>query len=95
MAKALREFAAKTIIIPKETQSKARSLDSAADEAQISLHDSLRSQAPATQGRDQMQLTPLIMLVIICIDNKSLASVINGDQIVIESVVLTLQVAGA
>ena len=66
-SQALREFEEKTKIILKETQAKARSLESGADEAQISLRDSLRSQTPATQVRDQMQLSTLIMLVIACI----------------------------
>jgi hypothetical protein len=66
-AQALREFEEKTKIVLKDTQAKARSLESGADEAQISLGDSLRSQAPANQGRDQMQLSALIMLVITCI----------------------------
>jgi hypothetical protein len=66
-AQALWEFEEKTKIILKETQAKARSLESGADEAQISLRDSLRSQTPATQGRDQMQLSTAIMLIITCI----------------------------
>ena len=60
-AQALREFEEKTKLILKETQAKARSLESGADEAQISLRDSLRSQTLATQGRDQMQLSTAIM----------------------------------
>jgi hypothetical protein len=66
-AQALWEFEDKTKIILKETQAKARALEAGADEAQISLRDSLRLLTPATQGRDQMQLSALIMLVIICI----------------------------
>jgi hypothetical protein len=56
--------------LERQRLAKACALESAADEAQISLRDSLRSQTPATQGRDQMQLSILVILAIICVDNK-------------------------